>query len=250
MRRTGSRTVEPSTWRVYGIALLLAVDFASAEAVRAADQPQAAPLRAVFASERASSEASRLAEWITANNDNGGLPILIVDKTEARVFAFDTEGRLVGAAPALLGLALGDDSPPGIGDRKLAAIAPQERITPAGRFVAALGANLGGKDILWVDYDAAISLHPVITSNPSEHRLERLATPSASDNRISYGCINVPADFFSTTVRPLFETMGGIVYVLPETRSLEAVFFKSARAIRSTGGTEFAQVGPSVRYRK
>jgi len=69
------------------------------------------------------------------------------------------------AAAALLGLALGDASIPGIGDRALSSIRPEERTTPAGRFVAALDRNSHGKGILWVDYDSAVSLHPVLTSN-------------------------------------------------------------------------------------
>jgi hypothetical protein len=76
-----------------------------------------------------------------------------------------------------------------------------------------------------VDYDAAISLHPVVTSNAKERRAERLASPSPLDNRISYGCINVPADFFKNVISPAFAGSDGIVYVLPETRSVK-LFFK------------------------
>jgi hypothetical protein len=120
---------------------------------------------------------------------------------------------------------VGDDSAPGIGDKKLSAILPEERTTPAGRFVASLDRNLKGGQILWVDYDAAISLHPVVTSNAKERRAERLASPSPLDNRISYGCINVPADFFKNVISPAFAGSDGIVYVLPETRSVK-LFFK------------------------
>ena len=161
---------------------------------------------------------------MVATGDHQGLPFLLVDKVEAKVFAFDRSGRLLGATPALLGLGSGDESPEGIGERKLSTISPAERVTPAGRFIAALGENLGGKDILWVDYAAAISLHRVDTATPAERRLQRLATPSASDNRISYGCINVPAAFFDDVIRPLFRGTVGVVYVLPEERALEAVF--------------------------
>src|SRR5471032_2029500 len=101
---------------------------------------------------------------------------------------------------------------------------PEERTTTAGRFVAALGRNFGGKEILWVDYDSAISLHPVVTTKPEERRLQRLATPTPLDNRISYGCINVPAKFFDNVVRPAFTGTNGIVYVLPETRLPREVF--------------------------
>ena len=128
------------------------------------------------------------------------------------------------AAAALLGLALGDASIPGIGDRALSSIRPEERTTPAGRFVAALDRNVRGKGILWVDYDSAVSLHPVLTSNPKERRLERLNTPTPLDNRISYGCINVPAKFYTNVVNPAFAGTNGIVYVLPEVRTTREIF--------------------------
>jgi len=79
-----------------------------------------------------------------------------------------------------------------------------------------------------VDYNAAIALHRVITSNPKEHRLARLTSASLEDKRISYGCINVPADFYDNVVIPAFVGSKGIVYVLPETRSIRAVFFGAA----------------------
>jgi hypothetical protein len=182
------------------------------------------PKWANFELERASLEARHVADWVVDSRDNRSLPFAIVDKADAKVFVFDADGRLRGAAPALLGLALGDDAVPGIGDRMLSSIRPGERTTPAGRFVAALGRNVRGVEILWVDYDGAVSMHPVVTSKPEERRAQRLATPTSLDNRISYGCINVPAKFFDYVVRPAFAGTYGIVYVLPETRSARVVF--------------------------
>ena len=43
-------------------------------------------------------------------------------------------------------------------------------------------------------------------------------------NRISYGCINVPARFYDTVVGPAFAGTNGIVYILPEVRTIRAVF--------------------------
>ena len=182
------------------------------------------PPPGTLAGQAASDGARQVAVWALAEGDNQGLPFVIVDKVGGKVFVMDPSGKLLGAAPALFGLAIGDDSPPGIGDRKLSTITPGERITPAGRFVAGLGPNLGTGEVLWVDYGAAISLHAVITTKPAERRLVRLATPSPADNRISYGCINVPAAFFTTVVRPAFKDTAGIVYIVPETRSVESVF--------------------------
>ncbi len=171
-----------------------------------------------------STDARHILTWVVDSGNNGGLPFLILDKKEASVNVFHADGNLRGTAPALIGSAIGDHSVPGIGQRKLSAILPNERTTPAGRFVAYLGRNMQNKEILWVDYDAAISLHPVITSNISERRAERLATATPLDNRISYGCINVPANFFKDVVHRAFAGANGIVYVLPETRPVMPFF--------------------------
>jgi len=179
-------------------------------------------------STRLSAEAQTIATWAVGHRDSHGLPFLIVDKRRATVSAFDASGRFLGSAPALLGLARGDDSVPGIGERKIADIRPHERTTPAGRFAAELGTNAGGEDILWVDYDAAVSMHRVRAVKAAEKRLERLASASPADNRISYGCINIPAAFYDGVVKPLFLPKNGIVYVLPETKPLAEVFGAAA----------------------
>jgi len=179
---------------------------------------------AYFGRERASREAREIADWIVDSTDSEGLPFVVVDKIDAKIFIFDAGGRIRGAAPALLGLARGDHTVPGIGDREYSDMPPEDRTTPAGRFVAALGTNARGEGVVWVDYDAAISLHRVITNKPEERRLERLATPTPLDNRISFGCINVPARFYETVISPAFTGTKGIVYVLPEIRSAHEVF--------------------------
>jgi len=177
-----------------------------------------------FGRERVSRDARTIANWVAYSGDNRGLPFIIVDKKQAKVLVFDPDGHLLGVTPALLGLARGDDSVPGIGERPMAEIRPEERTTPAGRFAAEMGRNAGGEDILWVDYDNAVSMHRVRATNPAERRLQRLASKTPNDNRISYGCINLPAAFYDQIVKPAFEPHDGIVYVLPETRPAVAVF--------------------------
>jgi hypothetical protein len=183
-------------------------------------------LRANFRGGAASAAARQVADWIVASGDNRGLAFVIVDKVNARLFLFDAGGTVRAAVPVLVGLARGDDSPAGIGTRPLSAITPGERITPAGRFVAEPGQNLSGKDILWVDYAAAISLHRASDRKPgmtAKSRVERL-TGATGGRRISYGCINVSAAFYDDFVRPAFSGTTGIVYILPETRSARAEF--------------------------
>jgi hypothetical protein len=180
--------------------------------------------RADFAHERAAREVRQFADWVVDSSDHKGLPFVIVDKPNARVFVFDSSGRIRGGAPALLGSAPGDHSVPGIGERELSDMAPQDRTTPAGRFVAGIGNNFRGEDVLWVDYDSGLSMHRVLTTKPEERRLERLATLTPSDNRISYGCINVPKKFYENIVAPTFSGTEGIVYILPELGSVREVF--------------------------
>lgn len=222
---TGSaRPVAASMAR--GLSLgLLAASLVSLTAAADESGPAARPAkRANFEQERASFDARYVADWVVDSGDNRGLPFVIVDKKEAKVFVFDVHGRLNAAAPALLGQARGDVAVPGIGDRALSKILPGEKTTPAGRFVAALGGNMRGEDVLWVDYDGAVSMHRVLTTNLKERRLQRLATATPLDNRISYGCINIPAKFYENVVRPAFSGTYGIVYVLPETRPANEVF--------------------------
>ena len=185
----------------------------------------AGPRQAVadFSGQTPSSDARHLADWIADSRDNSGLAFVIVDKKRATAYVFDAHARLRAAAAVLLGSALGDDSAPGIGDKPIAAIRPEERTTPAGRFVGERGRNLR-EDVVWVDYDAAVSMHRVLTSNPAERRLERLATPSIGDNRISSGCINLPVSFYENHVRPIFASAKAVVYVLPDTKSMQQVF--------------------------
>jgi hypothetical protein len=184
-----------------------------------------AAAQADFGPEQPSPDLRRLTNWIVRTSDHAGAPFFIVDKPRARLLVFDGQGRLQGAAAVLLGLALGDDSVPGIGLRELADIRPEERTTPAGRFVAERGRNLRGEGVVWVDYDAAVSMHRVLTTNPAERRLERLASAGTADKRISSGCINVPARFFDTLVYPPVANHAKvIIYILPDKRPLLAVF--------------------------
>ncbi|HEX5008318.1 MAG TPA: hypothetical protein VFV70_14485, partial [Hyphomonadaceae bacterium] len=166
-----------------------------------------------------------VAGWIIASNDNRGLPFAIVDKNLAQVLVFDAAGKLRGLAPVLTGSAVGDESAEGVADRELKDIPMEQRTTPAGRYLAGFGPATGGKQVLWVDYASAVSIHPMEDSRSSrkEKRKERLATATPEDNRITHGCINVSPGFYSKVVRPTFKK-GGIFYVLPDTVPLQAAF--------------------------
>lgn len=177
--------------------------------------------RAVFGSETPSPDVRRTANWVADSRDNGRMSFAVVDKTNAKVFLFDPEAHLRAATPALLGSAKGDDTVPGIADKPLNQVLPEEKTTPAGRFVAEVGmSSTRGEDVVWVDYDAAVSMHRVLKV---PERLKSLASPTVADNRMSFGCINLPDAFFEKSLRPAADK-GLVIYVLPETRPLAQTF--------------------------
>lgn len=181
--------------------------------------------RADFGREQPSTDARQVAAWALHTGDNGGRSVVVIDKRQAHAWILGPDGRLRGNAPVLLGLARGDHTVPGIGDRPLSQIRPGERTTPAGRFVAEQGLNASGEDVVWVDYASAVSMHRVRTAVKAERRLQRLATATPDDNRISYGCINLPRWFYEHVLLPAVRGgRGAVVYVLPETRSAQQLF--------------------------
>jgi hypothetical protein len=184
---------------------------------------QSARALADFGAQRPSPEVRYVANWALETGDSGGRALIIVDKKYAQVFVLDAAGRLQGVSPALLGSARGDHTALGVGDKPLSQIRPDERTTPAGRFMARPGVNAQGEDIVWVDYPSAVSMHRVRARVKAERRLERLASVTPADNRISYGCINLPRLFYENVVAP-WARSGAVIYVLPETRTLREVF--------------------------
>ncbi|WP_159977595.1 MULTISPECIES: hypothetical protein [unclassified Novosphingobium] len=186
--------------------------------------PQATGAQEEAAATR-SEDATRVADWIAASGDNHALPYIIVDKKAAALLLFDATGKPLGQVPVLLGIALGDEASPGIGTKNLSEIGPAEKTTPAGRFLAKFGAAAGNQRVLWVDYATSVALHPIPTpGKPKERRRQRMLSTTIEDNRITFGCINVPTAFYNKSIRPLFQAKGGYVYVTPDSKPLEDVF--------------------------
>lgn len=179
-------------------------------------------------------DVKRVASWAVQSRDNGRnsrrLPFAIIDKINAKVFVFDANGQLLGGAPALLGIGRGDHYDSETGSQNMGSIKPEDRNTPAGRFNVSLQRDVNGKEVLLIDYEAAIALHPVVKGTPVERRAERLNSDTAEDNRISYGCINVPVQFYQEVVSPAFTKTNGVVYILPEKTSVPKFFGFPAEA--------------------
>ena len=199
--------------------------------------PPEDPLRA------APAEVKAVVGWIARSHDNRRLPFLVIDKPTARVFAFDPSGQFQGDAPVLLGMGLGDVmlAP----SAAMSQMPPHTRITPAGRFVSKLAKDAKGKELLVLDYKAAFSMHPVVKGKPHERRADRLASVTPQDNRISFGCINVPVPFYETVISRAFTGTHGIVYILPETSQASAMFrFEPAGTLLASGPQKVTPAGP------
>lgn len=195
------------------------------ERAQIAPAPVAVALpKAEFGDRAPAMEVRKIADWIAQTGNAGNTGFVIVDKKNAQVYVFDAAAHLQGASEVLLGAARGDDSSPGIGKKPLSAIPPAQRTTPAGRFIAEPGHNTHGNDIVWVDYGNAISMHRMRSVSAGENRAGRMATATSEDNRISYGCINVPAAFYDRHIQPLFDRRRAVVYILPDTKTLQQVF--------------------------
>jgi hypothetical protein len=178
-----------------------------------------------FKGQPVSADVRQLATWINETRDAAGEPIAIVDKKAARLYVFDRRHRLVGSTPVILGQTRGDHTVAGVGERaQLGRVGLNERTTPAGRFESTPGRNLSGEHIVWLDYDVAFAIHRLRPGPGHAERLAQLASRSPRDNRGSLGCVVVPVAFYDEVVRPQLGRYRGVVYVLPEVRSITGVF--------------------------
>lgn len=171
----------------------------------------------------ASGMVQQFAQDVVRSADAEGRTFGVIDKPSATLWIFDAQGRPVASSPVLVGQAVGDVAPPDIGTRPLSKVKLHEKVTNAGRFVTEAGSNHKGEDIVWLDYNAALSMHRV-RNVPGESRTKRLQTPTVADNRISFGCVNIPASFYDRYIDPLFSRSKGVVYVLPETKPIASLF--------------------------
>lgn len=187
-------------------------------------QGAARAVRADFRTERPAPDVRHIADWAVHSGDHHRMPFIVVDKANARIYAFDSTGRLIRSSAILLGTGVGDTFPPGVLEMDMYDTKPWQRITPAGRYHATEDYNLAGERVLWVDYDAGIAIHKVPAKKTPQRRHERLRSADPAEHRITYGCINVWPSFYDQVVRTHFKGRGGIVYVLPEQAPVKSVF--------------------------
>jgi lipoprotein-anchoring transpeptidase ErfK/SrfK len=200
-----------------------ATNAAKKKSAKSAKAEPPGPL-ADFGSETPSADVAHVANWVSYTRNNKKRPFVLIDKKEAQLYVFDPRGKLKSRTPVLLGKAVGDHTVPGIGTKPFSKIKEDEKTTPAGRFLAEHGRNTRGEDIIWIDYNAAVSMHRLRKVKAEEQRAQRMATDDPSDNRISYGCVNVPAKFYDGVLKPSVGRYGAYVYVLPETKTPQQQF--------------------------
>jgi hypothetical protein len=106
-------------------------------------------------------------------------------------------------------------------NKTIEATTAAEKITPAGRF----SATYRNDNLVFAEgAQSSIAMHKVYLGTPSERRQQRLDTASPEDNRVSYGCINVSAAYMKNVVEPTFKDSGGVMYITPDSQTLNETF--------------------------
>ena len=192
------------------------------KASKKAEEPKPGPL-ADFGDADAPADVKHVANWVSYTRNNQKKAFVVIDKKEAQLYLFEPTGKLKSTTPVLLGRAVGDVIPPGTASKPISQLKETDKTTPAGRYLAQTGKNAKGANVIWVDYNAAISMHKLLKVG-KENRHERMDTPDVADNRISNGCVNVPPAFYDKVLYPDVVKKGAYVYVLPETRTPQQLF--------------------------
>lgn len=198
---------------------------ASASTVRATEVSKPAP--PAEAADAMSPAARATYERFMINNK--GMPFIIADKPTAQVFLFKADGSLIKFFPALYGKTKGDVLSHPIGQKLTAEeinrTLDSEKITPAGEFTAVL--RRGTDFPLQLNFQdaqgnvGAMAIHQVYTGNVKEQRLERLSSADITDNKVSYGCINVGLDNWNNFIVPNYAKGARVGVVPDETGALD-----------------------------
>ena len=169
---------------------------------------------------------------------------MVADKPNGMLHIFKEDGSHALSDPTLYGKDTGDVM------ETVSSLKGGAKITPAGKFTLKARASTyaGGQELILVeskDYTGYIAIHAADTSDASENRLGRLDTPTAADNRVSYGCINTKHDTFINEIAPNIANLdGGMVFVVPDAQEQAAQMF--AAETRTETRTEDGQGAKGV----
>jgi hypothetical protein len=159
-----------------------------------------------------------------------GKGFIIADKPNGMIHLFNADGSLLAQDTALYGKDVGDS----IAGQK-ASLEGGPKVTPAGQFelgimpsndyAGGFGLTLQGtnqpltspENLAKKRFNSTVAVHAAYLGDVNERRLDRLASKSAKDNRISYGCINTSHDLFINKIKPNAKSFdGGMIFVLPD----------------------------------
>lgn len=163
------------------------------------------------------SAAKATLDHINETSDNGGRPFIIADKKAGKLYLMNADGKVVDTAPALFG-------------RDTSDAARTDRATGAGKYDLTYNRDQrlsSGYEGSVQSFDTGtngetFAIHRVIDVK-GENRSGRLASATARDNRITHGCINVPAEFYN---KHLDGELGAVLYVLPETANWQGNLYQ------------------------
>lgn len=164
-----------------------------------------------------------VADWQARSQH--GKPFIVAHKAGGALYAFDAKGKLIGKAPALYAKGMGDVVSAESAAKSADEMTDADKITPAGAFAGTkIESDSYGSAIQFVEQEkAVIAIHRVYLGNPKENRQGRLDSATPADNRVSYGCINVPSQFFDGVLAPNF-TGDSRVIVMPENDNVAQFF--------------------------
>jgi hypothetical protein len=160
---------------------------------------------------------------------NPNKPIAIVDKQMGLTYVIDANGVLAGKSASLTGKTKGDvRSEAAKKTANVESIAEKDKVTEAGMFDASVKnvPHYGNVITLQIFDNYSIAMHPTYLGAPAEQRQARLESATPEDNRISFGCINVPNEFMQNVVFKVIPK--GVksfpIVVIPESKSIQEFF--------------------------
>jgi hypothetical protein len=145
-----------------------------------APQERVASIDSELAHEAASVEVRHIAQWAVATHDHGGLPFVVVDPGEARIYAFDPQGHPRGNGPMR--------------------VQADETLAVAGRLVADPITSARSGAIVWANADAQLAV-----GTGDEDAAEPLTPALRVDPAFWRDCLSA------------LRTQPSIAYVLPRT---------------------------------
>lgn len=180
----------------------------------------------VTTGEFAISDSAKSVATHTLNTGNGKA-FLVVDKPNAMLYAFSADGALLNKTPVLTGKSIADVAPESATGKNLDNYTDAEKVTPAGKFTGKFTYSADYGSIIALDEtndgSSLIAVHRTYLGTPSENRAGRLASPTTADNRISYGCVNVPSAFYDSVIAPNYVGESQVI-VMPDKSDAKKFF--------------------------